>query len=80
MPMRSTSPRSQEPRYRDETVAIAPARAVGKETRIGSPEASSGSSAIDQATTPSPVVIDADGDARPQGAQKDIGADEYVAN
>jgi Right handed beta helix region len=39
-----------------------------------------GSSAIDQATTPSPVVIDADGDARPQGAQKDIGADEYVAN
>jgi Right handed beta helix region len=36
-----------------------------------------GSSAIDQATTPSAVAVDADGDARPQGAQKDIGADEY---
>ncbi len=39
-----------------------------------------GSSAIDQATTASPVVIDADGDPRPQGAQKDLGADEYKAN
>lgn len=39
-----------------------------------------GSSAIDQATTPSNVIVDADGDARPQGAQKDIGADEYKAN
>ncbi len=39
-----------------------------------------GSSAIDQATTPSPIVVDVDGDARPQGAQKDIGADEYKAN
>jgi hypothetical protein len=39
-----------------------------------------GSSAIDQATTPSAVAVDADGDARPQGAQKDIGADEYKAN
>jgi Right handed beta helix region len=38
-----------------------------------------GSSAIDQATTASPVVIDVDGDVRPQGAQKDIGADEYKA-
>ena len=37
----------------------------------------SGSSAIDQATTTSTVTIDADGDTRPQGAQKDIGADEY---
>ena len=36
-----------------------------------------GSSAIDQATTQSTVTVDADGDARPQGAQKDIGADEY---
>lgn len=34
------------------------------------------SSAIDQATTSSPIVVDHDGDARPQGAQKDIGADE----
>ena len=39
-----------------------------------------GSSAIDQATTASLVVVDADGDVRPQGAQKDIGADEYKAN
>jgi hypothetical protein len=36
-----------------------------------------GSSAIDQATTASSVVIDADGEARPQGAQKDSGADEH---
>jgi Right handed beta helix region len=39
-----------------------------------------GSSAIDQATTASTVAVDADGDVRPQGAQKDIGADEYKAN
>jgi hypothetical protein len=37
-----------------------------------------GSSAIDQATTPSNVAIDVDGDVRPQGAQKDQGADEYT--
>jgi hypothetical protein len=37
---------------------------------------SEGSSAINQATTPSLVTIDHDGDPRPQGAQKDIGADE----
>jgi hypothetical protein len=37
----------------------------------------SGSSAIDQATTGSSIAVDADGDSRPQGAQKDIGADEY---
>lgn len=36
-----------------------------------------GSSAIDQATTPVDVAVDIDGDVRPQGAQKDIGADEY---
>ena len=36
-----------------------------------------GSSAIDVALTASTVDIDADGDHRPQGAQKDIGADEY---
>jgi hypothetical protein len=36
-----------------------------------------GSSAIDQATTPSTVNIDHDGDDRPQGQEKDIGADEY---
>jgi Right handed beta helix region len=36
-----------------------------------------GSSAIDQSTTTSTVTVDADGDTRPQGAQKDIGADEY---
>lgn len=35
-----------------------------------------GSTAIDAATTTSSVVIDHDGDARPQGANKDIGADE----
>ncbi len=35
-----------------------------------------GSSAVDQATTASSVDVDADGDLRPQGAQKDIGADE----
>lgn len=39
-----------------------------------------GSSAIDQATTQSTVGVDVDGDVRPQGAQKDIGADEYKAN
>jgi hypothetical protein len=33
-------------------------------------------SAIDLATTPSGVVVDVDNDGRPQGAQKDIGADE----
>jgi hypothetical protein len=38
----------------------------------------SGSSAIDQATTGSTVDKDFDGDARPKGAQKDIGADEYA--
>lgn len=35
------------------------------------------SSAIDQATTPVPIDVDFDGDVRPQGPQKDIGADEY---
>jgi hypothetical protein len=39
-----------------------------------------GSSAIDQATTASTVTVDIDGDSRPQGGQKDIGADEYKAN
>lgn len=37
---------------------------------------SEGSAAIDQATTTSPVAIDHEGDPRPRGAQKDIGADE----
>ncbi|MCW5806432.1 MAG: hypothetical protein KIT31_28975 [Deltaproteobacteria bacterium] len=37
-----------------------------------------GSAAIDMATTPSPIDIDHGGDARPQGAAKDIGADELV--
>ena len=35
-----------------------------------------GSSVIDQATTSSAVLVDVDGDGRPAGAQKDIGADE----
>jgi hypothetical protein len=35
------------------------------------------SSAVDQAVTASDIVVDNDGDARPQGAQKDIGADEF---
>jgi hypothetical protein len=34
--------------------------------------------AVDTATTPSSVDVDFDGDARPQGAQKDQGADEYT--
>lgn len=37
----------------------------------------SGSSAIDQATTPASVAVDFDGDARPQGPASDQGADEY---
>jgi A nuclease of the HNH/ENDO VII superfamily with conserved WHH len=41
MPGRTSPTRSQELRYRDEAVATAPARAVGKETRVGSPEESS---------------------------------------
>ena len=36
-----------------------------------------GSSAIDQATTTSGTTFDVDGDVRPQGGAKDIGADEY---
>jgi len=36
-----------------------------------------GSTAIDQATTPSDVIVDFEGDARPSGSNKDIGADEY---
>lgn len=39
-----------------------------------------GSTAIDQALTTSDISVDADGDVRPSGAQKDIGADEYKAN
>ncbi|HWU86262.1 MAG TPA: right-handed parallel beta-helix repeat-containing protein [Kofleriaceae bacterium] len=35
-----------------------------------------GSTAIDQATTPSDIVVDLDGDPRPSGNGKDIGADE----
>lgn len=35
-----------------------------------------GSTAIDQGTTASSVAVDFDGDARPQGPAKDIGADE----
>jgi hypothetical protein len=37
-----------------------------------------GSAAIDQATTTSSTAIDVDGDPRPQGGAKDIGADEYM--
>jgi hypothetical protein len=37
----------------------------------------SGSTAIDHAITSVPVDIDNEGDTRPQGPQKDIGADEY---
>ena len=39
-----------------------------------------GSMAIDQGTSPSTVAVDVDGDVRPQGGQKDLGADEYKAN
>ena len=39
-----------------------------------------GSSAINQGTTPSMIRIDRDGDARPQGAANDQGADEAVQN
>lgn len=35
-----------------------------------------GSPLIDQATTASAIIVDFDGDVRPQGGQKDIGADE----
>jgi hypothetical protein len=35
-----------------------------------------GSSAIDQATTPSALAVDIDGDSRPQGNARDQGADE----
>jgi hypothetical protein len=37
-----------------------------------------GSSAIDQARTPSTVSYDKDGERRPQGAYSDVGADEYT--
>jgi hypothetical protein len=37
-----------------------------------------GSSAIDFATTTSSIVIDHDGDSRPQGSAKDCGADELA--
>jgi hypothetical protein len=38
----------------------------------------SGSSAIDQATTAAlDIIVDFEGDMRPQGPQKDMGADEY---
>lgn len=37
-----------------------------------------GSSAIDQATTPSTLSTDIDGDLRPQGSARDQGADEIV--
>ena len=36
-----------------------------------------GSIVIDMGTTPSDIVVDIDGDSRPQGANKDRGADEY---
>jgi parallel beta helix pectate lyase-like protein len=36
-----------------------------------------GSTAIDGATTAVDIAVDNEGDARPQGPQKDIGADEY---
>jgi hypothetical protein len=36
-----------------------------------------GSIAIDTATTATATATDVDGDARPQGAAKDQGADEY---
>ncbi len=35
------------------------------------------SAAIDAVTVPMPVLVDIDGDARPQGGMRDIGADEY---
>jgi hypothetical protein len=38
----------------------------------------SGSTAIDHAATASAIAVDFDEDARPQGAQKDQGADEYT--
>ncbi len=37
-----------------------------------------GSTAIDFATTTSPIDVDHDGDSRPQGTQKDCGADEFA--
>jgi len=36
-----------------------------------------GSAAIEQATTPVAIDVDNEGDTRPQGTQKDIGADAY---
>jgi hypothetical protein len=36
-----------------------------------------GSTAIDQATTAVPIDVDNEGDHRPQGPEKDIGADEF---
>lgn len=36
-----------------------------------------GSSAVDQATTAVPIDVDNEGDHRPQGPEKDIGADEF---
>jgi hypothetical protein len=35
-----------------------------------------GSTALDQATTPSDIAVDHDGEPRPSGSGKDIGADE----
>lgn len=47
------------------------------EAPVFSYKLSAGSSAIDQATTAVPIDVDNEGDHRPQGLQKDIGADEF---
>jgi hypothetical protein len=58
--------------------AVSPLKFVSPDSTPYNYHLKQGSSAIDQATTPSTLAVDIDDDFRPQGNARDQGADEVV--